>query len=176
MPEIRTLVLLAVGVGIISLLFAVYQQSSSQVYCYSSIKTLDSDRPNAGCFVVTAAGTFEKIGTREEVSKHSIPVDGHVLPGLWDGHGHLLQYGEMLQSVNLFGSRSLNDARTRIREYIERNPNEGNEEIWIRGIGWDQAAFSGTMPTAVCHRAEFGGFVLLCYFHLERSIILQRTR
>jgi hypothetical protein len=73
---------------------------------------------------------------------------GYVIPGLWDGHGHLLQYGEFLHSVDLFGSSSIGDVRSRLRNYIDSHPGAGTADNWIRGVGWDQTAF-GRMPTAV---------------------------
>ena len=30
-----------------------------------------------------------------------------VIPGLWDGHAHLLQLGEMLEGVKLYGAGSV---------------------------------------------------------------------
>lgn len=32
---------------------------------------------------------------------------GYAFPGFWDGHGHVLGYGEMLRSVSLYGSESI---------------------------------------------------------------------
>ncbi|KAF2494082.1 amidohydrolase 3 [Lophium mytilinum] len=74
---------------------------------------------------------------------------GYAYPGLWDGHGHLLQYGEMLESVNLFGSESMDDVLGKISLYLDKNPQVGTSTEWLRGIGWDQAAFGGKMPTSL---------------------------
>lgn len=113
------------------------------VHCYESLKTLSSDAPaNANCFEISESGLFSR------VFKENRQHEGHVYPGLWDGHGHLLQYGELLQSVNLFGSEDLKDALERVKEYAHLNPKSGSELEWMRGTGWDQAAF-GRMPTAV---------------------------
>jgi predicted amidohydrolase YtcJ len=79
--------------------------------------------------------------------------DGYAIPGLWDGHGHLLQYGEFLHSVDLFGSKSLDDVRDRIKKYLAANPGAGTKDHWLRGVGWDQSAF-GRMPTAVSARSS----------------------
>lgn len=72
-----------------------------------------------------------------------------MIPGLWDGHGHLRQYGEFLHSVDLFGSSSLEEVMVRVKKYIAENPSAGSKDEWVRGIGWDQTFF-GRMPTAVC--------------------------
>ncbi|RPA97694.1 hypothetical protein L873DRAFT_1836286 [Choiromyces venosus 120613-1] len=73
---------------------------------------------------------------------------GYAMPGLWDGHGHVLQYGEMLRSVKLYGVESIDEVKTRIKEYLKENPTHGTKEKWIRGIGWDQKNFGGVMPVA----------------------------
>ncbi|KAF4126301.1 putative amidohydrolase YtcJ [Geosmithia morbida] len=123
--------------------------SPATTYCYRSIRTHDQDRPTARCFSV-ANGFFVKV--RDEIATE-VDVDaemldpGHVIPGLWDGHGHLLQYGEFLHSVDLFGSQSLDDVRSRVRAYVDSHPGAGTKEQWLRGVGWDQTAF-GRMPSA----------------------------
>ncbi|KAF2433324.1 amidohydrolase family protein [Tothia fuscella] len=125
------------------------QKSSAKTYCYKSI-TLDSDlaktdkAPN--CFTVSADGLFSRVFYRNGVYVEK----SHVIPGLWDGHGHLLQYGELLQSVNLFGVQSLNEAIERIRSYTRQHPGLGTSKEWIRGVGWDQAAF-GRYPIAIAN-------------------------
>lgn len=129
---------------------AIYYQypltSTSQTYCYSSITSLSPDVPEgSNCFTVGRDGTFSKVfasASDEDV------IEGHVIPGLWDGHGHLLMYGEMLNSVNLFGAQSLDEVRARIKGYMSIHPEAGTEKEWIRGVGWDQAAY-GRMPIAV---------------------------
>lgn len=137
-------------------------------HCYQSVRTLDDKLPLAQCFRVQG-GRFSDVYTPEEsfslfasarsaknISDHSnLPSEvifhdqGHVLPGLWDGHGHLLQYGEFLHGVNLFGVRSTSEIRDRIAAYVARRPDVGGRKNWIRGVGWDQNEFeNGRMPTA----------------------------
>ena len=121
------------------------------MYCYKRIRTNDSNEPSARCFSVQD-GLFRHVWTNDDVISQRAPefemLDGYVIPGLWDGHGHLLQYGQFLHSVDLFGSQSLDDVRDRVKKYLSANPGAGNKDEWIRGVGWDQAAF-GRMPTAV---------------------------
>jgi predicted amidohydrolase YtcJ len=123
------------------------------VHCYNSVRTHDNDQPSAECFSVTKDGVFAGVWTRDgdqaAVKAADVTVsEGYVIPGLWDGHGHLLQYGEFLHSVDLFGSQSLDEVRDRIKAYLAANPEAGTENHWLRGVGWDQSAF-GRMPTAV---------------------------
>lgn len=124
------------------------------VYCYTSVRTHHPRFPTAECFSIDN-GKFAGVWTADSydnprgVQGADVTVsDGYVIPGLWDGHGHLLQYGEFLHSVDLFGAQSLDEVRARIKAYLAANPEAGTKDHWLRGVGWDQAAF-GRMPTAV---------------------------
>ncbi|TDZ55067.1 putative amidohydrolase YtcJ [Colletotrichum trifolii] len=117
---------------------------ASKTYCYQGIRTHDEDQPNAKCFTVSG-GKFTRVFPWDDAS---LTIDaGFVIPGLWDGHGHLAQYGEFLYSADLFGAASLDDVRGRLRNYVDSHPDAGTKDEWIRGIGWDQS-FYGRMPTA----------------------------
>jgi hypothetical protein len=109
-----------------------------QTYCYTSIKTLSEEHSRANCFTVSPSGTFSSVfyARPENWSPEFQKSSGHVIPGLWDGHGHLLQYGELLQSVNLFGSKSLDDAIERVSDYARKHSAAGSENEWIRGTGY----------------------------------------
>lgn len=120
----------------------------SETYCYQGVRTNGVTDASANCFSVSSTGKFTKVfnvSGDSELAKtaHS----GYAMPGLWDGHGHLLQYGEFLNSVDLFGSTTMDEVRSRIRKYIEEHPTAGSAREWIRGVGWDQMALGAT-PTA----------------------------
>ncbi|KAH6613771.1 amidohydrolase family-domain-containing protein [Chaetomium sp. MPI-SDFR-AT-0129] len=145
--------------------------ATSTTYCYESLRTaaLGPSTSDAGydsngepssppnCFTVGPDGRFTRVfsslstsledsdglGGGEEIQI----LPGHVLPGLWDGHGHLLAYGEFLHSADLFGSTSADEVRRRLREYLDVYPDAGTKENWGRGVGWDQMAMGG-MPFA----------------------------
>jgi predicted amidohydrolase YtcJ len=78
-------------------------------------------------------------------------LDGWTLPGIIESHGHILQYGEMLESVSLYDAKSMAEVRKRVVDFLENHRGEGygTRDKWIRGIGWDQKYFEGVMPTAV---------------------------
>ncbi|EGX96281.1 amidohydrolase 3 [Cordyceps militaris CM01] len=128
----------------------------SQTHCYRSVQTLYSAQPVAQCFTVTN-GLFTAVVTQQqeeeeltsatELKRRGEDVAGHVIPGLWDGHGHLIEHGEMLVQVDLFGAATLDEVRARLRAHIEKHPEAGTREHWLRGMGWDQTDF-GRMPTA----------------------------
>ncbi|KAM0287524.1 hypothetical protein ACHAQH_000478 [Verticillium albo-atrum] len=115
-----------------------------QTFCYQGVRTQDADQPTAQCFTVED-GKFSRVFSWDDASLTTTP--GFVIPGLWDGHGHLLQYGEFLHSVDLFGASSFDDVRGRLRNYVDTNPEAGTSDQWIRGVGWDQNVY-GRMPTA----------------------------
>jgi len=130
-------------VGTFAFFILPYLQSST--HCYAGITAVGSVK-EINCFTVSYSGTFSRLFH----SSRTKNIDkGFVIPGLWDGHGHLLQYGEFLSGVDLFGATSLDDALSKVQQYISLNPGVGTSQNWIRGVGWDQAAFDGRMPTAV---------------------------
>jgi len=138
--------LTAVVALIVALVLAFTPRQSDSTYCYDTVTTLSDQVSTSNCFTVSSSGIFSRVlATSVDASSKR---KGHVIPGLIDGHGHLLQFGELLQSVNIFGSSSLDDAIKRVEDYLENNPEAGSKTEWIRGTGWDQAAF-GRMPTAV---------------------------
>ena len=125
--------------------------SQTQTFCYQGIRTHDETRQSANCLAVSS-GIFTDVFTREDSGSLDV-ASGYVIPGLWGGHGHLLQYGEFLQSVDLFGSASVDEVKTRVSSYINEHPGAGTNHEWLRGVGWDQMAF-GRMPTAVSPRKK----------------------
>jgi hypothetical protein len=120
-------------------------------HCYASVTTLASTVPQAHCFSVSN-GKFSRV-FRDEVAdgikQLERPRTGHVIPGLWDGHGHLVQYGELLDSVNIFGATSMKEVQQRLVDYKTQRPETGTQKHWLRGVGWDQANFDGQWPVAV---------------------------
>lgn len=146
-----------------SFIIADSKSSTSTLYCVSSsssshVITLNSSLPVAKCFSVqdgVFTDVFEEIpNTNGEEMKF---LDGYVLPGLIDSHGHILGYGEMLESVSLYGAESVGEIRNRIKDFLKKHVGEGygSREKWIRGVGWDQKYFGGVMPTAVSLLSSF---------------------
>ncbi|KAL6363483.1 hypothetical protein LRP88_02900 [Fusarium phalaenopsidis] len=121
-------------------------KANSATHCYTGVRTHDSELPSAQCFSVFD-GVFTAVWNKEVDDQLYNQTDGYVIPGLWDGHGHLLQYGEFLHSVDLFGAQTLGEVRSKIKKYLADNPGAGSKDNWVRGVGWDQT-FYGRMPTA----------------------------
>jgi hypothetical protein len=120
----------------------------AETHCYQAVRT--NVTADVNCFSVSPnTGKFFKVFSASSDSKLAETAhSGYAMPGLWDGHGHLLQYGEFLNSVDLFGSTSMDEVRARVRGYVREHPGVGTAKEWVRGVGWDQMAL-GTMPTAV---------------------------
>lgn len=74
-------------------------------------------------------------------------VDGKaqtLIPGLIDGHGHVMKLGFGLMLLDLSETRSLAEAQDAIRKYAAENP----EMPWILGRGWNQEKWGlGRFPT-----------------------------
>ncbi|PBP28539.1 amidohydrolase 3, partial [Diplocarpon rosae] len=132
--------------------------STSQLFCLAdptstSITTLNAEVPRARCFRVRDGVFVQVLENVPELSgegEEKARLDGWVIPGIIESHGHILAYGEMLESVELYGARSMEEVRRRIGGFLEAHEGEGygTRQKWVRGIGWDQAFFGGIMPTA----------------------------
>ncbi len=70
-----------------------------------------------------------------EVGDYRLDAKGQtLLPGLIDGHGHLLGLGLRLRLLDLGGARSVAEAQAAIARYAAANANAK----WIAGGGWNQ--------------------------------------
>jgi predicted amidohydrolase YtcJ len=156
MPNIsRYAVQFSFGAVLIAIIIATAKKTqvpllSDLRYCYEGVNTLSDKIPKANCFTVSSTGKFSRVfqaTSEDEVRSNIVHSKGYVIPGLWDGHGHVLGLGEVLHTAQLYNSRSLHETLERIKEYVASNPNSGTEEDWIIGSGWDQAAF-GRMPSS----------------------------
>ncbi len=164
------LVILSTGILALVISSLLARKHDSTLYCTSntspsSIVTfhVPSNRAEevVKCFRVQE-GIFTEVLESEPNVKWGEKItyiDGFVLPGIIESHGHILQYGEMLESVSLYGAESVAEIRFRIKEYLDAHDGEGygSREKFIRGIGWDQKYFGGVMPTAVCFQAILHG-------------------
>ena len=99
---------------------------------------------------LTLAGKVTKLlgpkDKRPERPDWRADMKGRVLiPGFVDGHGHVMELGFRALELDLSGTRSLDEAKSRIRAYAAANP----DRKWIVGGGWNQEAWAlGRFPTA----------------------------
>ena len=68
-----------------------------------------------------------------------------LIPGLIDGHGHVMDMGLAFITLDLSDTGSLAEAQARIKAYAAANP----ARKWIIGTGWNQESWGlGRFPTA----------------------------
>lgn len=95
-------------------------------------------------------GIVLKIGNNELIDQYKSAkrIDGKqkvMLPGLVDGHGHMLGLGFNLLNVDVRDIRSAEATAQKVAAYSEQNP----DISWIKGRGWNQEIWpSNTYPTA----------------------------
>lgn len=112
------------------------------------VYTMEAEKARTEAFAVKN-GLITAVGTSAEIRALShlreIDLGGKtVLPGFIDSHLHLLATGEGFLNVDLRDCRSIGDVLELIRKKAESTP----EGEWIRGINFDQEAFTERrMPT-----------------------------
>ena len=104
------------------------------------IHTVDDGRPRAEALAVRA-GRVLFVGSRRGAEALRGPqtrvVDASgatMIPGIADAHVHLLGLGQALRTVDLTGTRSLDEVVARIAARARDLP----AGTWITGRGWDQ--------------------------------------
>ncbi len=111
-----------------------------------TVHTVDAAHPRADAVAVrdgrivfvgseSEARTLVGSGTRIE------ELDGAaVYPGFVDSHGHVPGLGTSLRTVDLVGTRSLDE----VVERVELRARETPEGEWVQGRGWDQNEWADT--------------------------------
>ncbi|MCH8538706.1 MAG: amidohydrolase, partial [Alkalimonas sp.] len=84
-----------------------------------------------------------------------------IVPGLIDGHGHILGLGQSLMRVELRGALSEQEAVERVAEFAANHP----EQQWIQGRGWNQVLWDNN---------EFPSTALLDEAVSDRPVWLSR--
>lgn len=110
------------------------------------IYTLDVSNPLVEALAIQgnrimAVGTANDIHKLKTKTTVVIDLEGRtVLPGLNDSHLHFYSTGLYLDLVDVMGSRSIQEVKARIREYI--NKRQVKPGTWIRGRGWNHELFT----------------------------------
>lgn len=96
--------------------------------------------PQKNFAIYTSGGTIREVGPAADLQRkypraNVIAVlDGTILPGLTDAHGHLYGLGIALDVVDLVGTESYDAVIARVKQRASvATPGE-----WIVGRGWDQ--------------------------------------
>ncbi|MCM2313544.1 MAG: amidohydrolase [Thermoanaerobaculia bacterium] len=97
-------------------------------------------RPSPGSAIVVRKGRIDFVGPLAEAERRApgarrLDAAGMtVLPGLVDSHAHVDGLGTVLDTVDLTGTKSVDEVIARIAEYAKTVP----AGSWITGRGWDQ--------------------------------------
>lgn len=91
-----------------------------------------------------------KTGTTTEIKRLANPstkvIDLHgklVTAGINDAHIHFLEGSLGLAGIDLYDSKTLDEALVAIQVFVKKHP----EKKWITGMGWQYGIFQGGMPT-----------------------------
>ena len=115
------------------------------------VVTLDPARPR-GSAVAIRDGRIVAVGDEAQVEPFVGPATKRidlagraVVPGLTDAHVHVESLGASLETLDLVGAATLDEARRRVAERVRTlKPGE-----WLLGRGWDQNDWPGQQfPTA----------------------------
>jgi len=116
-----------------------------RVFYNATIYTMDGRTPVAAAIAVADgrilfAGSLEEALSRVGEGAERIDLGGGcVIPGLTDAHAHFIGYAEQRHRVDLTGTRSIEEMRERIADYMDRGVPGG----WVLGRGWDQNDWPG---------------------------------
>ena len=114
--------------------------------------TLDSEGRllRFAAMVIDDEGRVKQLLSRKDKRPREVDFqfDGKgrtLMPGFFDAHGHVMGMGFAALTLDLSGTKSLEETLARIAQYAADNPNRQ----WIIGNGWNQEAWGlGRFPTA----------------------------
>jgi len=108
------------------------------------ILTLDDDLPEAEALAIKD-GEVLAVGTSAAVEALAGPntairrlAGRRVIPGINDTHNHLMSMGKVLNEIQLYDARSIDDIKERVAERVTASP----PGSWILGRGWDESLLS----------------------------------
>ncbi len=115
----------------------------------ADVRTVDSTYPNAAAFAVTA-GKFVALGSSGEIrdlaGKNTEMIDAGgvtVIPGLIDGHTHLVGGSALAVGVDLTAIEDKDEWLRIIRDKAQSL----SDGAWILGGRWDHNLSDGILPT-----------------------------
>lgn len=125
-------------------------QPADLIVINARVYTADDTRPMVEAFAARN-GRIVFVGSEREAlllrggSSRVYDAGGRaIIPGMIDAHAHLAGFALKLQSVNLVGTKSLDEVIARVAERAKTLP----AGTWISGRGWDQNDWGDTrFPT-----------------------------
>ncbi len=158
---------IAAGMACLLLVSCRQKQQADLIVHHGRVYTVDSVSTIAEAFVVKD-GKIIAVGKSEDMlntySADSITdAQGKaVYPGFIDAHAHFLGYGRGLFAVNLYDSKTWEEAVARTKEFARTHA----QELWIRGRGWDQNIWAGH---------NYPDNTLLNELFQDKPVLLQRV-
>ncbi|MHB1051132.1 MAG: amidohydrolase family protein, partial [Bacteroidota bacterium] len=138
----KKILLIITGIVVAAAVFmnlVLQKQQADLLIINGNVYTVDAANSKAEAIAVrgsriVAVGTTQDI-QKQYTSQNVIDVEGKtVIPGLIDGHAHMLGLGEALTELNLVGTASAEAIASMVAEKARKLP----PGEWIRGGGWDQ--------------------------------------
>ncbi|HYC92667.1 MAG TPA: amidohydrolase [Thermoanaerobaculia bacterium] len=111
-----------------------------QLFMAGTVVAGPDQQPQKDWAVYVEDGVIREVGPRAELLRaHPVTntlaiIDGTLLPGLTDAHGHLYGLGLSLSTVSLVNTKSFDEVLARVKERAATTP----RGQWITGRGWDQ--------------------------------------
>lgn len=91
--------------------------------------------------IIRKTGSSEQILSLYEDGTDIIDLmDSTVVPGFNDSHLHFYYYGVTLNSVNVYGSTSVDEVIEKAKEFLRTHPDHSG---YLWGRGWNQNQFTG---------------------------------
>jgi predicted amidohydrolase YtcJ len=115
------------------------QAEPGTIYIGGTVLTGADQTPQKNYAVYTSGGVIRDVGPAADIQRKHMPanvvavLNGTILPGLTDAHGHLYGLGVSLDTVNLVETTSFDDVISRVKQRAA-----ASDSGWIVGRGWDQ--------------------------------------
>jgi len=134
--------------GVLFILFAIAagyyimhstSREAMMLFINGIVYTLDANNTVAQA-VAISGNRIVGVGTNDEITSHFISdniidLQGKtIIPGLIDGHCHVLGEGSALHNIDLVGTGSADD----VAEIVRKRVQEFQSGQWMYGRGWDQ--------------------------------------
>ena len=131
---------------------------AGMLYIGATVVAGADQQPQKDWAIYVENGVIREVGPRAELQRaHPVTntlatLNGTILPGLTDAHGHLYGLGVALDIVDLTDTQSFDEVIARVRERAATTP----RGEWIIGRGWDQNDWPvKEFPTAAMLDAAF---------------------
>lgn len=105
------------------------------------VVTMDPDMPEATALAVkdgriVAVGSDRAISELAGDATRRIALGGRLtIPGIIDTHNHMISMGTVLNEVQLYAARSIDEIKALVAERVRSSP----PGAWILGRGWDES-------------------------------------